>query len=94
MRLRLESGSGDRRSQWSDKYEAAIEATGFAYQSLVNQKNVAESFQFNRRRLNLSWAHHAEVAGLTERQQDKLLDRAEAEGWSRVSPNCPAGGTI
>lgn len=54
---------GERK--WGEKYSKAIDVTDLAYQSLVNAKNVAEKFSdFNRRRLNLSWSHHSEVAAL------------------------------
>jgi hypothetical protein len=37
----------------------------------------------SRRRDNLSFQHHAEVASLPEPQRELWLHRAEAAGWSR-----------
>jgi hypothetical protein len=72
---------GERR--YGEKYAKAAEATGFDYQTLVNDRNVAAKIEINRRRLNLSWSHHAEVAALPPDEQDALLAEAEAEGLSR-----------
>jgi N6-adenosine-specific RNA methylase IME4 len=70
---------GEKR--WGEKYAEAQERTGRAYQTLANAKSVAEAFpDFSRRRENLSWGHHAEVAGRDD--ADELLDRAEREDIS------------
>jgi len=68
---------------YGDKNEEAIEATGFSYSTIEHDKWIAKEFEFCRRRQNLSWSHHAEVAGLEPQQQDRLLDKAEAEGLSK-----------
>jgi hypothetical protein len=57
--------------------------TGPAYQTLANAAWVCKAFEFSRRRENLSFALHAEVAALPQDEQDRLLDRAEAEKWTR-----------
>jgi N6-adenosine-specific RNA methylase IME4 len=44
---------------------------------------VSRAFKVLRRRNTLTFAHHQEVAGFTEDQQDYWLDRAAKEGWSR-----------
>jgi len=44
---------------------------------------VARRFELERRRDNLSFAHHAEVAPLTQPEQDYWLRVAEEKGWSR-----------
>jgi len=74
---------GERK--YGEKYAQEIDATGYDYQTIVNAANVAQKFsESNRRRLNVSWSHHAEVAGFKSTQeQDAWLDRAEAESWSR-----------
>jgi len=64
-------------------YEEGIARTGLAYQTLANYRYVAVAFEPSRRRENLSFAHHAEVAAFEPPEQDEWLDRAEAEGWSR-----------
>ena len=44
---------------------------------------MSENIETVRRRTVLSWSHHREVAALPPAQQDKLLDEAEEEGWTR-----------
>src|SRR5690606_1113499 len=51
-------------SRYGEKYEAAVVATGRDVQTLMNVKWVASRFEISRRRENLSWSHHAEVAAL------------------------------
>jgi hypothetical protein len=70
-------------TRYGEKYKEAIEATGYDYQTLANEKQISRRFELSRRRENLSWAHHAEVAGLRpDEMGDDLLKRAENEGWS------------
>jgi hypothetical protein len=57
--------------------KAMVEAEdweGPAYQTCFNAWNIAKRFEINRRRLNLSFTHHAEVAGLAPDEADALLD--------------------
>ena len=51
----------------------------------MNMVYVASRFDMRRRRQNLSWSHHAELAALDPDQQDYWLDRAESE---RLSVRC------
>lgn len=54
---------GEKR--WGERYQEAVAATGAAYGTVANAKSVAAKFDdFSRRRENLSWAHHVEVAAL------------------------------
>ena len=65
--------------KWGDG-KAACERIGVNYQTAVNCGNVSEKIQSNRRRLNLSFSHHAEVCPIEdESMQDNLLDWAETE---------------
>lgn len=59
------------------QYEQALEDTGRAYQTLVNAKNICNRVESNRRRLTLTFSHHAEVAKLPPEEQDYWLDQAE-----------------
>jgi hypothetical protein len=68
---------------YGPRYERGIQLTGLDYQTLRNYAMVARRFELSRRRDTLSFHHHAEVCALTSDQQDRWLDRAEAEGWSR-----------
>jgi len=68
--------------QYGETYQAAMEKSGLSHQTLRNQASVARKFELSRRRDNLSFGHHAEVAALTEKDADALLDRAEDEQLS------------
>lgn len=68
--------------KWGEKYAQAIAATGHSYQTLANAKWVAEKVHFSRRRENLSWSAHKEVAVLSPELGDKVLSETENEGWS------------
>jgi N6-adenosine-specific RNA methylase IME4 len=66
---------------YGERAAAVAQGIGWAFQTCVNAGSVARRFEPNRRRLLLSWSHHAEVANRVD--ADELLDQAEAEGWSR-----------
>lgn len=68
---------------YGEMYDEALATTGLDYSSLNQCKWVAGRVEFVRRRTNLSWAHHSEVAALAPGEQDKWLERAEANNWTR-----------
>lgn len=68
---------------YGEKYRHAIAVTGFGYQTLRNYAWVARRFDVSRRRDELSFAHHAEVAALDEDEREEWLDRAQRDNWSR-----------
>ena len=68
---------------YGEKHKQAIAVTGLDYQTLRNYAWVAGRFDLSRRRDNLSFAHHAEVAALSDEEQDEWLDLAERNRWSR-----------
>jgi N6-adenosine-specific RNA methylase IME4 len=68
---------GEQR--WGNMYAQAIEQTGFDYKTLRTDKWVAGKVQLSRRRDNLSFAHHTEVAFLEPGDQEYLLGQAEKE---------------
>ncbi|WP_245812181.1 LmbU family transcriptional regulator [Actinophytocola xinjiangensis] len=72
---------GQRR--YTNRYKQAIDAIGLDYQTLRNYASVARRVTLPRRRPSLSFQHHAEVAALSETEQDSWLHRAEQGGWSR-----------
>jgi hypothetical protein len=72
---------GQRR--FGRRYRAALAATDLDYQTLRNYAWVAGRFEPSRRHESLSFQHHAEVAALTEPEQELWLHRAELEHWSR-----------
>lgn len=71
---------GERK--WGEMYAQAVAATGYDEQTLRVAKRVAERFELLRRRNNLSFPHHRDVAPLESAEADRLLDQAEAEGLS------------
>jgi hypothetical protein len=71
------------QQSYPNRYERAIEATHLDYQTLRNYAWVCRRFSMSRRRDELSFQHHAEVAAMLESEQDAWLDRAEKFGWSK-----------
>jgi hypothetical protein len=69
-------------SKWGERYVEAARITGYDVRSLANMASIAASFDVSRRRENLTWSHHAAVAGLPHEEQDRWLDRASAERLS------------
>jgi hypothetical protein len=65
---------------YGEKYEALMAATGLSYQTIANTAMVAGKVELSRRRENLSFAHHTEVAALPAVEQDRLLDLAQKAG--------------
>ena|SRR5215218_4937511 len=73
---------GEERA-WGDKYPQAIqEATGYHYDSLRKAAFVSERIESVRRRTDLSWSHHDAVASLEREEQEEVLEKASAKGWS------------
>jgi N6-adenosine-specific RNA methylase IME4 len=56
---------------------------GMEFRTLHNYGMVARAVESDRRRSLLSFSHHAEVAALLPKLQDRWLDRAEKNEWSR-----------
>jgi hypothetical protein len=71
------------QATYTSRYRDAIEQTSLEYQTLRNYAWVARRFPLSRRRDNLSFGHHAEVAALPEPEQDFWLRKAGSLGWSR-----------
>lgn len=66
-------------ARYGSKYALAARVTGYDHQTLMNMVYVATRFQISRRRENLSWSHHAELAPLDLEEQDRWLERATAQ---------------
>jgi hypothetical protein len=71
------------QQRYSDRYRLAIDKAKLDYQTLRNYAWVARKYDISRRRGNLSFQHHAELASLPVGEQDVWLDKAEQFGWSR-----------
>jgi hypothetical protein len=73
-------------AKFGERYVRASRITGYDVQTLMNMVYVASRFDPSRRRENLSWSHHAEVAAAQDpAEQDRWLDHAESE---RLSVRC------
>lgn len=62
--------------KYGEKYSQALDETDYSYSGLSNAAWVANKIETSRRRENLSWSHHAEVAGLSEEKQDIFLGKS------------------
>lgn len=72
---------GEQR--YGEMYTQALDKTEYSYQTLNDAKWVAGEIEISRRRENLSWSHHKEVAARSHEEQEELLDCADAQKWSR-----------
>lgn len=70
------------QQKFPDRYRKAAAKTNLSYQTLRNYAWVARRFPISRRRAELSFQHHALVAGLEEQEQDRWLERALERGLS------------
>jgi hypothetical protein len=68
---------------FQDRYHEAIRKTSLSYQTLRNYAWVARRLELPRRRSDLSFGHHAEVAALEAPEQDYWLRKAQELDWSR-----------
>ena len=66
------------------KYEDVSERFGIEYRTARQAVWIARAFELSRRRDNLTWSHHQEVAGLDKAAQEHWLSLAESEGWSKA----------
>ncbi|MEV2250513.1 LmbU family transcriptional regulator [Streptomyces sp. NPDC050147] len=71
------------RKEYPDRYRKAVADTGLDYQTLRNYAWVAGKFEPAQRHAQLSFQHHAEVAGCPAEEREVWLTRAEQGGWSR-----------
>jgi N6-adenosine-specific RNA methylase IME4 len=71
--------SEDRK--WGEGEEFA-EKIGVDYKTIRNYASICRAIELSRRRDNLTFTHHAEIAGQPAREQDRLLAKAEREDLS------------
>jgi N6-adenosine-specific RNA methylase IME4 len=73
---------GDWAAAGDERYgrlKEVVEQVEFEYSTVNNAAQVARAFhEFNRRRLNVPWSHHQEVAACPPDEADLLLDWVEA----------------
>lgn len=60
----------------------AAEATGASAGKISHYLTVSKAYAPLRRRKSLAFSHHMEVARLPDEAADRVLDAAEAQGWS------------
>ena len=68
------------------------EICGLEAQTIWNCAAICRSVETSRRREELSYSHHVEVAGMTPPEQDKWLERAIECGWSVADMRAAIGG--
>lgn len=69
--------------RYGETYAQAVEATGYATETVRAAKWVAEQYPESVTRVtDLSWSHHREVASLPLRERAEILARAASEGLS------------
>jgi len=68
--------------RWGEKYSQALAATDYDYDTLARAAYVCRRIPAERRRRDLSFNHHREVAGMEEPDQERWLDRCEQETLS------------
>jgi hypothetical protein len=69
--------------KWREKYAQAVQRTGKAEQTLMNYAFVAKAISPSRRREQVDFSTHAEVASLEEEDQERILAKAANEGTTR-----------
>lgn len=59
------------------------ESLGISEEQRRQYTRVAERIPFERRRRELTWAHHREVAAMGPAEQDAWLERAVVNAWTK-----------
>ena len=68
---------------FKDKMSQAADVTGYDPGTLNNVMSVCRNVP-HKNRCGLSFEHHKEVAGLSPAQQEKFLDKAQRNHWTRA----------
>lgn len=68
---------------YGEKYAQAVEATKLRPETLMNYASIGRRVPRERRREELPFGVHAEVAPLEPAEQERWLDRAVENGWRR-----------
>lgn len=69
-------------NRFGEEHAQALEALGLEPKTAQNYAYVAANVEVSRRREDLTWSHHAEVARLGKQAQRDALARAASEGWT------------
>jgi hypothetical protein len=62
-------------ARYGERYKLASRLTGYDRQTLMNYAYVATHVDISRRRQDVSWSHHAEIAARDSAEQSAWLDR-------------------
>lgn len=73
---------GETRPDWRERLELVMDVTEFAEKTLRNVKYVGENVAPSRRREDVEFSLHAEVAPLHPKEQTEWLEKAATEGWT------------
>jgi hypothetical protein len=79
-----EAASQGVEATTAERYNEAERVTGLDHGTLMNVRSVCARVARSRRREELGFWIHAEVAPLDPEEQIAWLDRAVAEGWTRA----------
>ncbi len=69
---------------YGETYSQAAEITGLSPDTLKNYVSTANRVPRERRRPELQFSHHQEVASLEPAEQEEWLDRAVVNKWTRA----------
>lgn len=72
---------GEGRGDWGETYAQAMDFTQYSEQTLQNFVWVCRRWDFSRRK-EISFTHHAVIAALHPRVQDRFIQLAIERGWS------------
>ena len=70
--------------KYGRRYKEGVALTGLDYKTLRNYAMVSRRFELSRRRDDVSFQHHAEVCPLADGEQDRWLELAAVNGWSKA----------
>ncbi len=73
---------GESRRDWAERLAQAEHITGLSDKRLKNIREVA-AIEPSRRREGVEFALHEEVCRLSPEEQERWLEEAEREGWTR-----------
>lgn len=74
----------ESRAEWRERREQLVDAGVYAEKTIRNMEYIGRRLPKSRRRDNIDFTLHAEVASLEPAEQEEFLDRVEEEGLSRI----------
>src|SRR5688572_4237519 len=72
---------GESRRDWTERLSQIVDSGVISEKTAKNVRAVG-AIEASRRRDDVEFGHHAEVAGLTPAEQTEWLERAAVEGWT------------